>query len=168
MIAGPWRTHIQQEKHSYLTTPLHVSLPWLAVWWELPTRKWFVTVDTLEFRSCLVSLDLSRLRQSGVYLPYLASFLLNVLKRTMIPVAIDDISKKAQGTWEQLIIRHNNTACGTRAYRVEHLCTLPLVSTNGTFQVEMEEHSHIAYSISEAQRWAQCNTPVQWTSPDQG
>ena len=63
-----------------------------------------------------------------------ASFLFDVLKRTTIPVAIDDISEKAQGTWEELIIdTYNNTARGTRAYSVEHLCTLPLVSANWRF-----------------------------------
>ena len=48
---------------------------------------------------------------------------------TTIPVAIDEISKKAQGTWAELIIAtYNNKAFGTRAYSVKHLCTLPLVS----------------------------------------
>ena len=63
-----------------------------------------------------------------------ALFLFDVLKRTTIPAVIDDISGKMQGTWEELIIdTYNNTAHGTRAYCVEHLCTLPLVSANWRF-----------------------------------
>ena len=63
-----------------------------------------------------------------------ASYLFNVLKRTTIPVAIDDISEKAQETWEELIVdAYNNTARGTRSYSVENFSTLPMVSANWRF-----------------------------------
>ena len=88
-----------------------------------------------------------------------ASFVFDVLKRTTIPVAIDDISEQAQGTWEELIIdTYNNTARGTRAYSVEHLCTLPLVSANWCFQVEEGEPSHVA---SQFHLWSTEMSPMQ-------
>jgi len=63
-----------------------------------------------------------------------ALFLFDVLKRTTIRVAIDDISEKAQETWEELIVdAYNNTARGTRAYSVENFSTLPMVSANWRF-----------------------------------
>ena len=62
------------------------------------------------------------------------SYLFNVLKRTTIPLAVDDINDKAQDTWEELIVDTcNNTARGTRSYSVESFCTLPMVSANWSF-----------------------------------
>ncbi len=62
------------------------------------------------------------------------SFLFDMLKRTTIPVAVDDVSEKAQDTWEELIIdAYNNTARGTRSYSVEKFSTLPCISANWHF-----------------------------------
>ena len=59
------------------------------------------------------------------------SHLFDVLKQTTIPIAIDDISEKAQDTWEELIIdAYNNTPRGTRSYSCEIFCTLPVISAN--------------------------------------
>ena len=42
------------------------------------------------------------------------SFLFDMLKRTTIPIGVDDISEKAQDTWEELVIdTYNNTPRGT-------------------------------------------------------
>ena len=104
---------------------------------------WYVTVDTLVFPSWLVNLGPTRLRQSSAHLLLFgtheshfynsqttASFLFDVLKRTTIPVAIDDISEKAQETWEVLIVdAYNNTARGTRA--------VLRTSTNGFCQLAL-------------------------------
>ncbi len=62
------------------------------------------------------------------------SFLFDMMKRTTIPVAVDDVSEKAQDTWEELIIdAYNNTARGTRSYSVERFNTLPCISANWHF-----------------------------------
>ena len=63
-----------------------------------------------------------------------ASYLFSALKRTTIPIAVDDINEKTQDTWEELIIdAYNNTARGTRSYSVESFSTLPIVSANWRF-----------------------------------
>ena len=62
------------------------------------------------------------------------SYLFGTLKRTTIPIAVDDISEKTQDTWEELIIdAYNNTARGTRSYSVESFSTLPILSANWRF-----------------------------------
>jgi len=62
------------------------------------------------------------------------SYLFGALKRTTIPIAVDDINEKTQDTWEELIIdAYNNTAQGTRSYSVENFSTLPVLSANWRF-----------------------------------
>ena len=111
MIAVPCRIYIQQQKYSSPTAPFHVSLPWLAVWWELPTRKWFITVDTLVFCPCLENLGFARLRQSSVHLPCLELMrAVSSTNNTFIPVWCIQAHHhfccywwhqwEAQGTWD--------------------------------------------------------------------
>lgn len=43
-----------------------------------------------------------------------------MLKQTTIPIGVDDISEKAQDTWEELVIdTYNNTSRGTGSYSAE-------------------------------------------------
>ena len=63
-----------------------------------------------------------------------ASYLFGALKRTTIPIAVDDINEKTQDIWEELIIdAYNNTARGTRSYSVESFSTIPILSANWRF-----------------------------------
>ena len=49
-----------------------------------------------------------------------SSFLFQALTQTTIPIGIDDISEKAQETWEEMVIDlYNNTPCGTRSYHAD-------------------------------------------------
>lgn len=59
------------------------------------------------------------------------SHLFDIMKQTTIPIAIDDISEKAQDMWEEIIIdAYNNTPRGTRAYNAERFRTLPILTSN--------------------------------------
>ena len=63
-----------------------------------------------------------------------SSFLFQILKETTIPVVVDDVSDKAQDTWEELVIdAYNNTGRGTRSYSCETFCSLPILSANWRF-----------------------------------
>ena len=63
-----------------------------------------------------------------------SSFLFPILKETTIPVVVDDVSDKAQDTWEELVIdAYNNTGRGTRSYSCETFCSLPILSANWRF-----------------------------------
>ena len=83
------------------------------------------------------------------------SHLFDVMKQTTIPIAIDDISEKAQDMWEELIIdAYNNTPRGTRSYNSERFHTLPVLTANWRYTstrsraftrcitIPFVEHSH--------------------------
>ena len=62
------------------------------------------------------------------------SFLFDMLKRTTIPIGVDDIGEKAQDTWEELVIdTYNNTPRGTRSYSTEVFQSTPVLTANWRF-----------------------------------
>ena len=62
------------------------------------------------------------------------SFLFQVLTQTPIPIGIDDISEKAQETWEELVVDlYNNTPRGTRSYQIEKFSGMPVLTSNWRF-----------------------------------
>ena len=62
------------------------------------------------------------------------SFLFQVLTQTTIPIGIDDISEKAQETWEELVVDlYNNIPCGTRSYQIENFSGMPVLTFNWRF-----------------------------------
>ena len=62
------------------------------------------------------------------------SYLFDVMKRTTIPVFVDDLDKKSHDLWEELVVDvYNNTPRGTRSYGVERFRTIPIVSANWRF-----------------------------------
>lgn len=62
------------------------------------------------------------------------SFLFDMLKRTTIPIGVDDISEKTQDTWEELVIdTYNNTPRGTRSYSAEVFQSTPILTANWRF-----------------------------------
>ena len=64
-----------------------------------------------------------------------ASYLFDAMKHSAIPVCIDDIDKKSQDMWEELVVDiYNNTPRGARSYGVEKLRTSPIVSANWRFE----------------------------------
>ena len=63
-----------------------------------------------------------------------SSFLFQVLTQTTIPIGIDDISEKAQETWEEMVIDlYNNTPRGTRSYQIEKFSGMPVLTSNWRF-----------------------------------
>ena len=47
------------------------------------------------------------------------------------PIGIDDISGKAQETWEEMVIDlYNNTPHGTRSYQIEKFSGMPVLTSN--------------------------------------
>ena len=68
-----------------------------------------------------------------------ASYLFQIMKETTITIAIDDISKKSQDTWEEVIVdASNNTPRGTRSYSLERFNTLPIFSANWLYPISNE------------------------------
>ena len=63
-----------------------------------------------------------------------SSFLFQALTQTTIPIGIDDISEKAQETWEEMVIDlYNNTPRGTRSYQIEKFSGMPVLTSNWRF-----------------------------------
>ena len=82
---------------------------------------------------------MQNLKLSCVVLPFLVLvqqpnhtiFLFDMLKRTTIPIGVDDISEKAKDTWEELVIdTYNNTPRGTRSYSAEVFQSTPILTAN--------------------------------------
>ena len=62
------------------------------------------------------------------------SYLFDAMKKTSIPLAIDDVNERTRDIWEEIIVdAYNNTPRGTRSYRVERFLTVPIVSANWMF-----------------------------------
>ena len=60
-----------------------------------------------------------------------SSFLFQALTQTTIPIGIDDISKKAQETWEEMVIDlNNNTPSDIRSYQIEKFSGMPVLTSN--------------------------------------
>ena len=65
------------------------------------------------------------------------SYIFEVLSSTTLPIGLDDISEKAQDTWEELIIdAYNNTVRGTRSYNSEKFNSIPIMTANWRFHCE--------------------------------
>ena len=61
------------------------------------------------------------------------------MKQTTITVIIDDIDKKAQDLWEEVVVDvSNNAPCGTWSYNVEHFNTIPMFLANWRYPVSTE------------------------------
>ena len=113
-----------------------------AAYEQIITRCGHVGVPFLfgEPGSCKTEAILCGLALFGAYDTHLlnsqttASYLFGALKRTTIPIAVDDINEKTQDIWEELITdAYNNTAGGTRSYIVESFSTIPILSANWRF-----------------------------------
>ena len=67
------------------------------------------------------------------------SFLFDIMQQTTITIIIDDLNKKCQDNWEEIIVdASNNTPRGTRSYSVERFQTIPMFSANWRFPVTNE------------------------------
>ena len=65
------------------------------------------------------------------------SYIFEVLSSTTLPIGLDDISEKAQNTWEELIIdAYNNTVRDTHSYNSEKFNCIPIMTANWHFHCE--------------------------------
>ena len=89
----------------------------------------------LRYASSLFGAELTHMLNSQTT----PSYLFETMKQTTITIIIDDINKKSQDQWEEIIVdASNNMPRGTRSYNMERFSTIPMFSANWRYPVTNE------------------------------